>query len=673
MPVTGIVRSPVPANACELLSEVRALVAAGASQETAIEYVYDVAARLSLRVCHDQHELHPAEREGGAPGEPASEPDSEPADANANDSAGANVNDSADANVNDSAVANGAADANGTVGGEAPCGTGAGPAASETSPADGTDSAPESPDEAGAPRDEINAAPEPAAETDAAAVDPAAVRRATGRGARRRNRKRAPIVGASTVRQPDGSHILDLGCILGLRAAPDTRPEEVAPVRGRTVGRLVLSCDRRGGGRARGLPDSALRYESNGLVVDARTWRALAVPPGAFNPRANTRMVDTLLADHLYDIVRVDDGTIVTLYCWAHPTEGAVWALASSGGYDVSSLRWLGDLTYAGVFHDLATRIYPAFAAATGLSLETRPGGVTRLAFTRLDPSCCYTVGFRHHAFHPLIADPERMWQVQCTDLSGELPRVAYGAGTPQIGKAGGVTWVGLPHVPAQHVLSDAELADMLGGQPVTCERLRALGRDALTAASAFVGRIAANAGPMPAAGAPPPAALAYGFILRTRDPARTGEHGDVLLETPLLARVRKIVYERAPLAVRDHLTAADRLEYNAMRAFLTAGDRADFRALFPGWGGRLDQFEQFVNNVVSMIIHALRQRAMAPASREPTMRTPTGQVAAALLAHIRQFEDLATFNKHTQQIVHDYVVNPEYAFLFLRAMRLGA
>lgn len=464
----------------------------------------------------------------------------------------------------------------------------------------------------------------------------------------------------STVRQPDGSHVLDLGRILGLQAAPEPQLGEITPVRGRTVGRLVLSCDRRGGGRARGLPDSALRYECNGLVVDARTWRALAVPPGAFNPRANTRMVDTLLADSLYDIVRVDDGTIVTLYCWAHPVEGPVWALASSGGYDVSSLRWLGELTYAGVFHDLATRIYPAFAEAAGLSLVTRPGGVTRLAFTHLNPACCYTVGFRHHAFHPLTADPERMWQVQCTDLSGELPRVAYGG-------------AGLPHIPAQHVLSDAELAAALGQAPLTCEALRALGRDALDVACAFIGRIAAGAAPMPAAGAPLPAPLAYGFILRTRDPARTGEHGDVLLETPLLARVRKIVYERAPLAVRDNLTSADRLEYNAMRAFLTAGDRADFRALYPGWNSRLDQFEQFVNNVVSMIIHALRQRAMAPASREPSMRTPTGQVAAALLDHIRQFEDLATFNKHTQQIVHDYVVNPEYAFLFLRAMRLGA
>jgi hypothetical protein len=594
MPVNGIVRSPVPADAHELLSEVRAMVDAGADQTAAIDYVYAIAARLGLRVRHDQHELHPAPE--GAP----------------------------------ETAAEGAAE-------EATEG------AAEGAPEGAAEGAPEE-------------AAEEATEGEAAleeADGKAAARRATGRGARRRARKRAPVVGAPTVRRADGTHVLDLGSILGLRPAPGApAADEAAPARGRTVGRLVLSCDRRGG-RARGLPDSALRHECNGLVVDARAWRPLAVPPGAFNPRANTRMVDAMLTDDLYDIIPVDDGTIVTLYCWAHPTAGPTWALASSGGYDVSGLQWFGRLTYAGVFHDLVTRLYPAAAHAAGMSFDA---AASRLAFAQLDPACCYTVGFRHHAFHPLTADPERMWQIQCTDLAGDRPRAVHGGG--------------IPHIPGQRVLRDHELARLLGSRmpteglreagAVTCESLRALGRDALPRAIAAIG-------------AHELAPLNYGFILRTRDPARTGEHGDVLLETPLLARVRKLAYERAPPNVRDHLAPAERFEYNAMRAFLTVGDRADFQALYPGWAPRLAAFGQFVDNVVARVIHALRQRAMAPASREPAARTPTGQVAAALLEHIRQFEDLATFNAHTEQIVHDYVVNPEYAFLFLRAIQLGS
>ena len=113
-----------------------------------------------------------------------------------------------------------------------------------------------------------------------------------------------------------------------------------------------------------------------------------------------------------YDIIRVDDGTVVTLYKWNHPQHGSVWGMASNNGYDVSSLYWMGPMTYAEVFYDLALRRYPEFVAQTGMAIA-RTGKSTRLTFTKLDPSFSYTVGFRHHNFHPVVEDPERMWSIQ--------------------------------------------------------------------------------------------------------------------------------------------------------------------------------------------------------------------------------------------------------------------
>ncbi len=478
--------------------------------------------------------------------------------------------------------------------------------------------------------------------------------------------RKKKTIPAPMIRLADGSHHLALGRIFD----PDVVDDQDAPtpsVRGgATVGRLVLSGDKRGGGASRGRGVS-LYYECNGLVLDARTWRALAVPPCAFNPRPNAKTVDPLLAEDLYDVIRVDDGTVVTLYCWSHPVDGPTWALASSNGYDVSSLYWIGPLTYAEVFHDLAVRLYPKFGEETGMELERLDDGTTRLKFARLDASRCYTVGFRHHNFHPMAADPERMWQIQSADLTGCAPRVVYSGG--------------LPVIPEQTVLHrDADLAALAAeaakacgrpeGAPLTLEGLQALGKDAFARAAAFI----ASGARGPPLGAPAPTALPpelnYGYILRSRDAGRTRENSDILVETPLLARIRKIVYERAPRSVRDDLTADDRLEYNAMRAYLTANERLDFLALYPGWVARFQAFEEFVNNVVHLVIHALRQRAMAPSSREPPMRSATGQVARALLDHICRHENLTAFHKDTESIVRDYVVNPEYAFLFLRAMR---
>ena len=432
---------------------------------------------------------------------------------------------------------------------------------------------------------------------------------------------------------------------------------------GATVGRLVLSSDKHGGA-----PIAPLGYGCNGLVIDARTWRALAVPPCAFNLRPSVKIVNGFLAENLYDIIRVDDGTVVTLYCWDHPTDGPVWALASSNGYDVSSLYWIGPLSYAAVVYDLAQRLYPAFASETGMRLVTLADGGTRLDFTTLDRNRCYTIGFRHHNFHPMKADPERMWQIQSADTSVAMPIVIYSG-----------NGCGLPGIPDQYIYANNFL-----GAPLSIEALNAAGADALTSA------LGAEHAPSPdqnrcnqCPGQKCCTRLNYGYILRSRNPAHTERHSSILVETPLLKRIRNIVYSRAPRTVRDSLTAEDRLEYNAMRAFLTATERRDFLALYPDWAPRFQEYEEFVNNVIYLVVHALRQRAAAGdepprrAATAPTakdegsaLRTPTGQVARAILDHICRFEKLTAFHGHTKSIVHDYVVNPEYAYLFLRTLK---
>ena len=101
--------------------------------------------------------------------------------------------------------------------------------------------------------------------------------------------------------------------------------------------------------------------------------------------------------------------------------------------------------------------------------------------------------------------------------------------------------------------------------------------------------------------------------------------------------------------------------------------ERSDFLAIYPHWAPRFQAFEEFVNNVIHQAVHALRQRSMIPASREPAMRSATGQVAKALLDHICRYETLTAFHKDTEKIVRDYIVNPEYAFLFLRAIHSHA
>jgi hypothetical protein len=415
----------------------------------------------------------------------------------------------------------------------------------------------------------------------------------------------------SLTRQKDGKHTLTIG-------------QNNIPV----IGRIVLSGDRNNDVRGRGIP---LYSECNGLVIDARTWKILAVPPNALNNYIPMKIVDGYLGKNLYDIISVDDGTILTIYHWDHPIDGPTWALSSSNAYDVSTLTWIGTLTYAEIFNDLIMRLYPDFAVETGMTLEKNG----RLNFSKLDTNYCYTVGIRHHNFHPMVEDPERVWQIQSAKTDETLPQISFKGN--------------LPVIPQQRIYEFKE--------PITIKTLRAIGNNSIMQAEEYI-----------ASQSKQPNVINYGWILRSRDPSQTKEHSDFLVETPLLKRVRKIVYERGPKSISHLLTAEDRLEYNAMRAFLTATERSEFLALYPKWAPKFQVYDEFVKNVIQIIIYTISQRTLV--KRSPIIKTPTSHIAHMLLEHISLFEKLTAFHKDTASIVRDYVVNPEYAFLFLQALK---
>lgn len=571
---------PLPSNLHDLLRRAQDMSAAGAEQKAVFSAVCQVAEHYGIRVRHDQ--IPPATS-------------TKVADATATAAAAAAATDAAADDVATN-VAPGSADATTDAASDA------------TIDATATDQ-----------DEDLTASSASVASSDKT---------------KRERRTKMRLVPAPIVRLPNGSHQLRLSELFSADTIESEASEAAAPEdeEAPRIGRLVLSVDKETGKPHRGAP---LNFECNGVVVDAVHWRALAVPPCAFNLSPRVQTVNTHLANGWYDIIKVDDGTVVTLYSWDHPTAGKTWALASSNGYDVSSLRWTGPLTYAEVFYDLAVRLYPKFAESTGLGL-TKSGGATRLTFTNLDPTRCYTLGFRHHNFHPMTSDPERMWQIQYADLSGPTPQVRYAQGD-----GGG----GLPGIPEQALLSAAELER--NKVPMTVEGLTTYGNHANSTA-----------------------APKYGFILRSRASAQTRDHSDILIETALLTRIRKLAYERPPAIVQEYLTAQSRLEYSAMRAFLTATERSDFVAYFPEWKPRFDLYTEFTNNVVTAIIHALRQKAMAPMTAESKTNTPTSLAAREILRIIMSTETLNAFHVDTESVVRDYVVNPEYALLFLLALR---
>ena len=88
-----------------------------------------------------------------------------------------------------------------------------------------------------------------------------------------------------------------------------------------------------------------------------------------------------------------------------------------------------------------------------------------------------------------------------------------------------------------------------------------------------------------------------YGFILRSRRPEVCP---DVLYASPLLHRVRQLIYSRRP----PQQVQSARYQYNSLRAFLCPSDRSDFLELFPELAPCFAMYERFVNNVVDFVIN---------------------------------------------------------------------
>ena len=506
-----------------------------------------------------------------------------------------------------------------------------------------------------------------------------------------RRSQRGKVVSVPFTRARDGTYRMSLGQIF-----QEEEMNQPAPTRGSLVCRMLMS-----GGRG----GTAVQREFSGLLFDSESWLPLATPPPAFKLRPATDAVNALLVADAYDIIRVDDGTVVTLYKWNHPQHGKVWGMASNNGYDVSSLYWMGPMTYAEVFYDLAVRRYPEFVTQTGMGI-TRTGKSTRLTFTKLDPSFSYTVGFRHHNFHPVVEDPERMWSIQslpnlaqrygttveltlqslAVDLaatktgtsnvvSSESPKVS--SESPKASSAGPALFEAgseapVLKIPAQATIEPTQLARELGVEQLTLAHLRTAGVCAFETAIAHISGAARVF--------PADLAFNYGYILRLRpaDRLKPGaaavvaanpDHEHVLVETPLLTRIRRIVYERAPRTIRDRLTAEERQQFSALRAFLTP-DRRDFLLIFPAWAARFTTFEKFTNSVIAEAIHILRQRVRTPPSRDPRPSTMAGHIASALLNHISKTMALTAPHRDAESILRDLIIVPENAYLFLRAMQ---
>ena len=424
------------------------------------------------------------------------------------------------------------------------------------------------------------------------------------------------------------------------------------------------------------------KSKNAGIILDSNTDKCLSVPPAPLLRNLNKfaiNKINQFLEKKLYDIIKIEDGTIITLYSWLHPQNGLMWSMASNNGYDVSSYKWMGKLSYAEIVYDLATRLYPEFKEITGMNIEYIPHKntiKTILTFENLDPKYCYSIGFRHHNFHPMKIDSERMWQVQYTDLSETLPKVYYGGIFPE------------SILPVQTVYSYSYFSK---DENVTYSKVRLKGESSLINTCIAIekqqieksehfdtdeGKYGEDENKFIAQN---------GFIFRSNDLEQTGNLSNFIIEYKLFEANKKLIY----MQYKDkNVNEVNRMIYNAMRAFLN-DERYDieisiknqFKLLYPEWNNMFIDFDEFINGLSTITMHSI-------IATESTTALPIVERLkfGKLVVDGEQFNNISKefakmikrkfyqkkqINIHNlEKIVNNYIKNPIYASVYIHMFK---
>lgn len=416
------------------------------------------------------------------------------------------------------------------------------------------------------------------------------------------------------------------------------------------VGRVLLYRESRGVRSGGAYRSRQIEYEFGSLTIDMVTGRPLAITPRPFVHDARVRDVDLLLREGVFEIMRINDGTVGTLYNWHHPRLGPIWAMATARGYDVFPYYWSGKLTWAEALFELLQEEIPGrpgetYAMVLGATFrkDFLCEGDTRIDFANLSPDRGYTIGFRNHRMQPLLHDPQAIWNIQSTDLrwgSNFQPSFDPELGVPAIGKQVVCSAADIEATVRGFRGFDMELDQYFAERPadapfqIDLRILRLINKTSIPVATKAIAGEESGFDK-----------FLYGYILRSRDVRRSGQCSDIMADSPLLLRIRDNMYRKPRNADSERLVPQHRMAYNALRAMLTPGRREGILELYPQFKELDRKAREFLNNVQHYVLEKARRTASGCAEGDRHQGKPSPTACLGNVVYDAIIEANSSFN----------------------------
>lgn len=368
---------------------------------------------------------------------------------------------------------------------------------------------------------------------------------------------------------------------------------------------------------------------SNGLIVERDTWRPLVIPPPTSQGSLITSLVDNMLAQELYEIYPIQDGTTVHLYYF-----GDAWRISTANSYDVTNINFTNtQLTYLDILNDVLSH----------------NGHISFAAFTQhLNKSCSYSCVVTHPDIHLYWKGrnmPYRIVLIHRADLASFTCHKDWNIILESESKE--AVQPKVPDVQKPINFFEHQISSL------TIKQLKNMCNNAFAEENTKLRED-----------------LEFGVILRTKDPATTGNISYITLESEKYNNIKHMLYDNT--IYRNMQPDFDRENYILLHSYLSHHYHDIFIDMFPMYKNLYDSIKA---RFASLVGHLVRMY-----SNEKTITTGgkqykiTSKHPELIISIKKRIDEIVTINVDDpgyDKLINSYIMNSDmtsvlYPYIFV-------
>jgi len=290
--------------------------------------------------------------------------------------------------------------------------------------------------------------------------------------------------------------------------------------------------------------DDELWLECNGLILDCSDFnniKPLVIPQCSFISHYDKNIMTKNIYDGLYDIYKIEDGTIINLYYYEKMDS---WRISTTRGIDMNNCKF-NNISYIEILEEILNK--------KNIELDQ--------FFESLNKERCYTFNIKHHSIHKfnnINGLNNNMWFIQSVDIS-----------TLETYKELDIDYIS--EIKKQSLIENTD---------------NIINKNNEKSVNDYLYKKTIN----------------LGYILKSKDPTITQTHSNILIESGLMSKIRQLLYNSKFIKIAKEFDI-DKEIITVISAYLNINNRLIFIKLFPEYKSMYNILDNITSEQVNKVL----------------------------------------------------------------------